>query len=227
MQRHIRSRFVYLAVAAWIVGCSALVYYGTAQAHITAEDDARLQAASAALIEAYNAVQEVRQEGGQVPPPPTAPDKADWQCYLDRYDDVRRNGAYTKGWATRHYANWGQRERRVWGCADDAQTPPQTGGTPLANGFVWKPVSESRGGRLVVLLPASMTRHPAISLEFDGRAEVCAYENVDGANEGRHHYWCSQPGGRYPANTVLVVGDTRYLIPVPGNRYDRVFPITQ
>ena len=98
-------------------------------AHITPEDDARLEAAAGALLGAYNAVQDIRQEGGQVPPPPVS-DKQDWQCYLDRYDDVRRNGAYTAGWANRHYANWGQREGRIWGCTQIVDPRPPSSKLP-------------------------------------------------------------------------------------------------
>ena len=121
MRRHdFTPLFLLLAL---ILGL-ALFWACRASAALSPEDDARLERAAASLIEAYNAVQEVRQEGGQVPPPPQA-DKADWQCYLDRYDDVRRNGAYTAAWASRHYANWGQRENRIWGCTQVVEpTPP-------------------------------------------------------------------------------------------------------
>jgi len=115
----------------WIIFCAGIVYFGTSFAHaaLSKEDDARLERAAAALIEAYNAVQEVRSQGGQVPPPPQA-DKQDWQCYLDRYDDVRRNGAYTAAWANRHYANWGQRENRIWGCTQVVEPTPPSGKKP-------------------------------------------------------------------------------------------------
>ena len=210
MRRHdFTPLFLMLAL---ILGL-ALFWACRASAHITPEDDARLEAAAAAVLSAYNAIQDVRQEGGQVPPPPVS-DKQDWQCYLDRYDDVRRNGAYTAGWANRHYANWGQREGRVWGCTQIVDPrPPSTGASAP---ILWKPVSESRGGRLVILLPATWSRPGSVMVN----TETCGYVDVDGHNGGRHHYWCSKPGSAYPQNTVLTANGKRYLVPSPGQRYE-------
>ena len=53
------------------------------------------------------------------PTPVPEPIKPDWQCYLDRYDDVRGAGRYTQGWALRHWQHpgWGGRKQgRKWGC---------------------------------------------------------------------------------------------------------------
>ena len=52
--------------------------------------------------------------------PPEKPSKADWECYLDRYEDVAKNGPRAAAWAIKHYQNWGKNEGRVWGCVEDA-----------------------------------------------------------------------------------------------------------
>ena len=56
--------------------------------------------------------------------PPEKPSKADWECYLDRYADVAKNGPRTSAWAERHYREWGKKEGRVWGCVEEPDIKP-------------------------------------------------------------------------------------------------------
>ena len=143
---------------------------------------------------------------------PPSDTKPDWKCYLDRYKDLRvrpdgKNFPYSKAWADRHYKDFGKREGRIFGCSQE---------TGAVAPILWKPVSESRGGRLVVLLPANWARPSFVNVND----EICSYVDVDGHNGGRHHYWCSKPGARYPQNTILTAGGKRYLVPSPSQRYE-------
>ncbi len=94
-----------------------------------------------------------------------------------------------------------------------------------ANGFLFKPESDSNGN-LVVLLPEVMTGNVlGISLkgENDEVLEEGAYGGV--GNGEREHFRFSQPGGNYPANLIVEVamkdGSTKtYEIADPSQRYD-------
>lgn len=141
------------------------------------------------------------------PEPPSVPTgKQDWQCYLERYKDVAKVGN-TKEWAERHYREWGKREGRVWGCAEPVGKSEQ---------ILWKPVSESRGGKAVVLIPANWTRYP--SIEVNG--QTFGYVDVNGHNGGRHHYWTDRPGSQFPNDTIVKIGDRRFLVKNPASRYE-------
>lgn len=94
-----------------------------------------------------------------------------------------------------------------------------------AEGFLFKPSSES-DGNLVVLLQAQMTGEVSQVLlkDKDGNElEVGNYADV--GNGGREHYRFSKPGSEYPSDlTVEVVlkdGNSQsYSIPDPSLRYD-------
>ena len=165
------------------------------------------------------------------PAPSPSPVGAPWECYYKSLSadqqralrEIARKRRWTPEQATIwHYEapGWGGRARGAkWGC----ETAP-VGGRIAGAGLVWKPVSESRGGRLVVLLPASWERVSAIQLRYEGKTESCPYEDVGGHNGGRHHYWCSRPGSGYPPGTVLVIGDREATVPHPAQRYEDSIP---
>lgn len=85
-------------------------------------------------------------------------------------------------------------------------------------GIVWKPVSES-DGNLVVLVPTSMGNPGASVFGADGqRVESGRY--VGHTNGNRATYRFARPGRAFAAPAYLTIGETRYLVPDPAQRYN-------
>jgi hypothetical protein len=101
---------------------------------------------------------------------------------------------------------WSQQEDGTT-VADQTQTPaptapadetPNTGGEVGDNTFLWKPVSETRGGRVAVLLPANMSAS-TITVNGESPAEVGSR-----ANGNRQHFYLRQTGAAYGQNVAVI-----------------------
>ena len=94
-----------------------------------------------------------------------------------------------------------------------------------AEGFLYKPVSDS-SGNLVVLLPSSYTGNIAgVVLKDEAGAELGEGTYGGVGNGGREHFRFPQPGGEYPSNLTVEVrfkdGSIQtYLIADSSQRYD-------
>jgi hypothetical protein len=86
-------------------------------------------------------------------------------------------------------------------------TPPADDPPPAVQGdntFLWKPVSETRQGRAVVLLPANVD---ATKITVNGEAPA---EYAGRRNGNRQHYFLRKTGAAYGANVdVIAVGTSR------------------
>ena len=96
-------------------------------------------------------------------------------------------------------------------------TTPSTGGSGVAgdNTFLWKPVSETRGGRAAVLLPANIQ---ATTISVNGEAPA---ESVGRHNGNRQQYFLSKTGAAYGANVLVIAVGTsrRWVVPNGGARW--------
>lgn len=100
-------------------------------------------------------------------------------------------------------------------------------GVPVdgANGFLFKPVSDT-SGKLVILLPSSMTHDVrAVNLKTSSGKLVEAGQYAGIGNGNREHFRYNMPGSGYPKDLVVEVtlnnGKTvNYKIPDPSQRYD-------
>lgn len=96
-------------------------------------------------------------------------------------------------------------------------TTPSSGGSGVAgdNTFLWKPVSETRGGRAAVLLPANI-QATTISVNGEGPAE-----SVGRHNGNRQQYFLSKTGAAYGANVLVIAVGTsrRWVVPNGGARW--------
>ena len=94
-----------------------------------------------------------------------------------------------------------------------------------ADGFLWKPVSESNGN-LVILLPADMTGDAVEIVLRDANGDVLERARSSGvANGGREHFRFGRPGGDYPDGVTVEVrtreGSTKsYQIGETSQRHD-------
>jgi hypothetical protein len=94
-----------------------------------------------------------------------------------------------------------------------------------ANGFLWKPVSDS-DGRLAVLTPERFTGNVAQVVLKDQAGNVLETGRHGGVgNGGREHFRFSKPGGAYPPGVTVEVrmrngGTESYPIAQPSQRYD-------
>ena len=108
--------------------------------------------------------------------------------------------------------------------------PPPPPVDPTADGFLWKPVSES-DGKPVVLLPSSWTGKTARDATIytpDGvRVESALYTGV--GNGDREHYRFKERAGEYPATAqvrISAAGNTwAWTIDNPAKRYDDLHAI--
>ncbi len=92
------------------------------------------------------------------------------------------------------------------------------GGEAGVNTFLWKPTSETRGGRAAVLLPANLN---ASGITVNGEAPA---ENRGRTNGNRLTYFLSRSGAEYGQNVSVVAlsGGTvlrRWTIPNGGSRW--------
>ena len=99
-----------------------------------------------------------------------------------------------------------------------AETPAEAdkpAGVVGDNSFLWKPVSESRGGRAAVLLPANIA---ASSITVNGEGPA---DSVGRTNGGRQTYFLKRTGSAYGANVkVVAVGTGRaWTVPNGGARW--------
>ncbi len=94
-----------------------------------------------------------------------------------------------------------------------------------ADGFLWKPVSDS-DGRLVVLSPRALTgKVVAMTVRTAGGAKIETSTYRGPGNGDREHHRFKKPGRDYPAGCIaqflLSDGTARdYAIPSPSQRYD-------
>jgi hypothetical protein len=101
------------------------------------------------------------------------------------------------------------------------ETPPPDdgagggGGEAGDNTFLWKPVSETRGGRAAVLLPANISA-TTISVNGEGPAE-----SVGRHNGNRQQFFLSKTGSDYGANVLVIAVGTsrRWTVPDGGSRW--------
>ena len=94
-----------------------------------------------------------------------------------------------------------------------------------ADGFLYKPVSES-DGNLVILLPKEMAMQVADLILKDQEGETVATGRSAGYhNGGREHFRFNKPGTKYPDNLTVEVqmkdgSAVSYTIPDSSMRYD-------
>jgi len=95
-----------------------------------------------------------------------------------------------------------------------AEPPAEPPETPVAgdNTFLWKPVSESRGGRACAITPACLT---VKSITVNGESPA---EYAGRANGNRQHYFLRKTGSAYGHNVKVIAtltdGSTRtWIIP--------------
>ncbi len=86
------------------------------------------------------------------------------------------------------------------------------------NTFLWKPVSETRNGRAVVLLPANMT---ASTITVNGESPA---EAARRANGNRQHFYLRQTGSAYGQNVAVIAFSggsvlRQWTIPDGGSRW--------
>lgn len=116
-------------------------------------------------------------------------------------------------------------EEVIDAAAPNAERPAEGNPNDGAEGFLFKPESES-DGKLVVLLPAMLTGQiESVVLKDlnDQELESGRYTSV--ANGGREHYRFSKPGGEYEGPLMVEVrykdgATTKYSIEDPAKRYD-------
>lgn len=82
--------------------------------------------------------------------------------------------------------------------AEETPATGETGGEVGDNTFLWKPVSETRGGRVAVLLPANMSAS-TITVNGESPAEVGSR-----ANGNRQHFYLRQTGAAYGQNVAVI-----------------------
>lgn len=100
-------------------------------------------------------------------------------------------------------------------------------GNPMdgAEGFLFKPISESNGN-LVVLLPAALSKQIESVVLKDSEDNELEQGTATGiANGDREHFRFSKPGGEYPENLIVEAklkdGSLKtYKIADPSQRYD-------
>ncbi len=143
------------------------------------------------------------------------------------------SGEETAGELTLDVGNTGLPNVRVTTQADGTMTASSSSigtaaeGNPMdgAEGFLFKPVSESNGN-LVILLPASLTKQiESVILKDTEDKEIEEGKNSGIGNGNREHFRFSKPGGEYPENLTVEVkltdGSTKtYKIADPSTRYD-------
>lgn len=101
--------------------------------------------------------------------------------------------------------------------------------TPVANiggGFIWKPISESRGGIPVVLTPASWPEYNVALYHPNGKKISGRVECVGRTNPDKMTYFFhGLHSDHLPQNTVIEFSSettqesVRYKIPYPTQRY--------
>ena len=122
---------------------------------------------------------------------------ATWHQIRDRIDD----------WAGYEPPNQEQPEPEP--------TPEKPAERPI-NRFLWKPVSESRGGRAAVLLPA---RIESADITVNGERPA---ENRGRTNGHRLTYFLAKTGADYGKNvTVTSTSGESWTIPDGAKRYER------
>lgn len=153
-------------------------------------------------------------------------DGEDWRCYIDRYRDLKKvvenkPAHIKKAFAERHYAGWGKNEGRIWGCRqnENSDTNDIKNAKTIGQGFIWKPVSESRGGVPVILTPPSWPQKKVSLESLDGTKLSRRVEARGPTNPNKETYFFIGLKAReLPSPTILVIGDDRYLIEDPTTR---------
>ncbi|MFT5112356.1 MAG: hypothetical protein ACI8P9_001680 [Parasphingorhabdus sp.] len=183
----------------------------------------------AAIAEIDKTLDSIDVDSGPVPPVDiTTPESAtpDWECYLNRYSDVR---AIVQGkprnekehFARKHFSQFGNAEGRKWGCQSEANNSGLNSVASLHGGFLWKPVADSRGGVPVLLTPKSWDREVVELQKADGSTIPTNIEYRGRTNSNRETYFFKGILARNLAlNTILKIGDKLFVIPDPSIRYE-------
>ncbi len=125
------------------------------------------------------------------------------------------------------FAKEAAKMRELDGITPASGAIPGGSGNPLdgAEGFLFKPISETRG-TLVVLLPKEMTGNiESLVLKSLTGEEIEKGSFSSVANGDREHFRFTKPGAEYPKDLVVEVklkdGNVKtYSIPDPSQRYD-------
>lgn len=125
------------------------------------------------------------------------------------------------------FAKEAAKMRELDGITPASGAIPGGSGNPLdgAEGFLFKPISETRG-TLVVLLPKEMTGNiESLVLKSLTGEEIEKGSFSSVANGDREHFRFTKPGAEYPKDLVVEVklkdGSVKtYSIPDPSQRYD-------
>ena len=152
-------------------------------------------------------------------------------CYIQRYRDLKKvvEGKpieFKIDWARRHYNRFGKNENRVWGCVEEL--PPSTSDKiPHVNsapaGFLWKPVSDSRGGIPALLTPSSWAQVTPVLLDASGTSPIKnTLEKRGKTNPDKETYFFhGVRASMLPKNMILDLGQYgKFLVPDPTLRYD-------
>lgn len=111
------------------------------------------------------------------------------------------------------------------GSSSESGVKPESVNLDGANGFLFKPVSDTTG-KLVVLAPEAMAGHIQSIVLRDADNKILDKGIYSGnGNGGRDHYRFSKPGASYPDSLTveftLKNGEVKkYLIADPSKRYD-------
>ena len=120
----------------------------------------------------------------------------------------------------REIERWHRRIDELRGKSEPDPTPdptpePPSGETPI-NRFLWKPVSESRGGRAAVLLPA---RIEAATITVNGQPPA---ENRGRTNGHRLTFFLAKTGAAYGSGVIVKASNGEsWTVPNGANRFER------
>ena len=120
----------------------------------------------------------------------------------------------------REIERWQQRIDEWRGKNEPEPTPeptpePPSGETPI-NRFLWKPVSESRGGRAAVLLPA---RIESADITVNGERPA---ENRGRTNGHRLTFFLAKTGAAYGSSVIVTASNGEsWTVPNGANRFER------
>ena len=154
----------------------------------------------------------------------------DAMAYIQRYNDLRKHlqgKGWTESqktkWAVNHYDKFGRSEGRQWGIME-LINPPATSRPSIdsANGILWKPVAESRGG-VPALLTANRPQYDIVLMNVSELPiNVRRLEKRGLTNGGRETYFFHGVKAReLPKPTLIKISDSEvYVIPDPTLRYD-------
>lgn len=149
----------------------------------------------------------------------------DAMAYINRYPDIEewlRNFSDNAkvGRARDHYERFGKDEGRIWGRVEKIPAVKANTYTDLSSdapaGFLWKPVSESRGGIPALLTPKGWEKKEVSLRTHDGGFIKSKVEYRGLTNGDRQTYFFhGVKANQLPSNTLLNIGSDLYLIKNP------------